>query len=183
MAQRLSRSHAPAGMATAAPRLGLLANWQQFTLLALINVFVGGMVGLERTVVPLIGEQEFGLTSKTAIVSFSVSFGVTKALCNLFAARLSETWGRKKVNSLLVLLPNIPIEGALAIRPVPRVERPDDTRKLVPVGGTFAVLTDTDAQQPLCPPALRDDATQTLIMPSCLAGNAHSTPLDPLYSA
>src|SRR5206468_8206645 len=55
------------------------------------------MVGLERTVVPLIGEQEFGLTSKTAIVSFIVSFGITKALCNLFAARLSETWGRKKV--------------------------------------------------------------------------------------
>src|SRR3989442_14813767 len=63
----------------------------------LINSFVGGMVGLERTVVPLIGEQEFGLTSKTAIVSFIVSFGITKALCNLFAARLSETWGRKKV--------------------------------------------------------------------------------------
>jgi MFS family permease len=63
----------------------------------LINAFVGGMVGLERTVVPLIGEQEFGLTSKTAIVSFIVSFGVTKALCNLFAARLSETWGRRKV--------------------------------------------------------------------------------------
>jgi MFS family permease len=55
------------------------------------------MVGLERTVVPLIGEQEFGLTSKTAIVSFIVSFGVVKALCNLFAARISETWGRKRV--------------------------------------------------------------------------------------
>src|SRR3970040_1350936 len=55
------------------------------------------MVGLERTVVPLIGEQEFGLTSKTAIVSFIVSFGVTKALCNFFAARISETWGRKRV--------------------------------------------------------------------------------------
>lgn len=46
---------------------------------------------------PLIGEHEFGLTSKTAIVSFIVSFGITKALCNLFAARLSETWGRKHV--------------------------------------------------------------------------------------
>ncbi|MBI4380004.1 MAG: MFS transporter [candidate division NC10 bacterium] len=55
------------------------------------------MVGLERTVVPLIGEQEFGLGSKTAIVSFIVSFGVVKALCNLFAARISETWGRKRV--------------------------------------------------------------------------------------
>jgi len=78
-------------------RLGLLANWRQFALLVLINAFVGGMVGLERTVVPLIGEQEFGLVSKTAIVSFIVSFGITKALCNLFAARLSETWGRKNV--------------------------------------------------------------------------------------
>ncbi len=80
-----------------APRLGLRENWQQFTLLVLINAFVGGMVGLERTVVPLIGEQEFGLASKTAIVSFIVSFGVTKAFCNLFAARLSESWGRKPV--------------------------------------------------------------------------------------
>src|SRR5262245_29577769 len=79
------------------PRLGLRENWQQFTLLVLINAFVGGMIGLERTVVPLIGEQEFGITSKTAIVSFIVSFGLTKALCNLLAAHLSETWGRKKV--------------------------------------------------------------------------------------
>ncbi|MBI1999637.1 MAG: MFS transporter [candidate division NC10 bacterium] len=72
-------------------------NIGQFSLLVLINAFVGAMVGLERTVVPLIGEREFGLTSKTAIVSFIVSFGVVKALCNLFAARISETWGRKRV--------------------------------------------------------------------------------------
>jgi MFS family permease len=78
-------------------RLGLRENLGQFSLLVLINVFVGVMVGLERTVVPLIGEQEFGLASKTAIVSFIVSFGVTKAICNLFAAHLSETVGRKKV--------------------------------------------------------------------------------------
>src|SRR3972149_3686223 len=78
-------------------RLGLRGNLGQFSLLVLINAFVGAMVGLERTVVPLIGEQEFGLTSKTAIVSFIVSFGVVKALCNLFAARISETWGRKRV--------------------------------------------------------------------------------------
>src|SRR5690242_4413419 len=77
--------------------LGLRENLGQFSLLVLINVFVGMMVGLERTVVPLIGEKEFGLVSKTAIVSFIVSFGVTKALCNLFAARISETVGRKKV--------------------------------------------------------------------------------------
>jgi MFS family permease len=78
-------------------RLGLSENVGQFSLLVLINVFVGMMVGLERTVVPLIGEKEFGLVSKTAIVSFIVSFGVTKAICNLFAARISETVGRKKV--------------------------------------------------------------------------------------
>ncbi len=78
-------------------RLGLWENIGQFSLLVLINVFVGMMVGLERTVVPLIGEKEFGLVSKTAIVSFIVSFGVTKAICNLFAARISEHWGRKKV--------------------------------------------------------------------------------------
>src|SRR6516162_704438 len=83
--------------ATKKLRLGLYENRRQFSLLVLINVFVGMMVGLERTVVPLIGEKEFGLVSKTAIVSFIVSFGVTKAVCNLFAARVSETVGRKKV--------------------------------------------------------------------------------------
>jgi MFS family permease len=78
-------------------RLGLRENLGQFSLLVLINIFVGMMVGLERTVVPLIGEKDFGLVSKTAIVSFIVSFGVTKAICNLFAARVSETVGRKNV--------------------------------------------------------------------------------------
>jgi MFS family permease len=78
-------------------RLGLRENFGQFSLLVLINVFVGMMVGLERTVVPLIGEKEFGLASKTAIVSFIVSFGLTKAVCNLFAARISEHVGRKKI--------------------------------------------------------------------------------------
>jgi MFS family permease len=78
-------------------RLGLHENLGQFSILVLVNVFVGMMVGLERTVVPLIGEKEFGLVSKTAIVSFIVSFGVTKAVCNLFAAHFSETVGRKKV--------------------------------------------------------------------------------------
>jgi MFS family permease len=82
---------------TGAIRLGLGANLGQFALLVLINAFVGAMVGLERTVVPLIGEREFGLASKTAIVSFIVSFGVTKALLNLVAARLSERVGRKPI--------------------------------------------------------------------------------------
>ena len=78
-------------------RLGLRENIGQFSLLVLITAFVGSMVGLERTVVPLIGEQEFGLVSKTAIVSFIISFGIVKAICNFFAARISETWGRKRV--------------------------------------------------------------------------------------
>jgi MFS family permease len=82
------------------PVLGLRENWQQFTLLVLVVGFVGSLVGLERTVVPLIGEREFGLTSKTAIVSFIITFGVVKALCNFFAGRISERWGRKR---LLVL--------------------------------------------------------------------------------
>lgn len=78
-------------------RLGLKENWQQFSLLVLTVAFVGSLVGLETTVVPLIGEQEFGLASKTAIVSFIITFGVVKALCNFFAGYLSETWGRRGV--------------------------------------------------------------------------------------
>ncbi len=85
--------------ADAAPaiRLGLRENLPQFTLLVVLNAFVGAMVGLERTVLPLLGEQEFGLTSKTAITSFIVSFGVTKAVLNLVAARLSDRIGRKPI--------------------------------------------------------------------------------------
>jgi MFS family permease len=75
--------------------LGLRANWQQFTLLVLVNAFVGGMVGLERTVVPLIAEQEFGLVSHSLILTFIVSFGVVKALTNLAAGRFSDRLGRK----------------------------------------------------------------------------------------
>lgn len=78
-------------------RLGLRENLPQFSLLVVINAFVGAMVGLERTVLPLLGEQEFGLSSKTAITSFIVSFGVTKAVLNLVAARVSERSGRKPV--------------------------------------------------------------------------------------
>ena len=77
--------------------LGLRANWQQFSLLVLINAFVGGMVGLERTVVPLIGAQEFDLASTTLVVSFIVSFGVVKACANLISGHLADVWGRKHV--------------------------------------------------------------------------------------
>jgi len=77
--------------------LGLRANWQQFSLLVLINAFVGGMVGIERTVVPLIGSEEFHLASTTLIGSFIVSFGVIKACANLISGQLADVWGRKRV--------------------------------------------------------------------------------------
>jgi MFS family permease len=82
---------------SASPRLGLRENWAQFSLLVLVNAFVGGMVGIERAVLPLLAEREFGLASKTAILSFIVSFGVVKALANLFAGRLSDRIGRRGV--------------------------------------------------------------------------------------
>src|SRR5213080_2245088 len=76
-------------------RLGLGANWRQFTLLVVVNAFVGALVGLERTVVPLIAQADFGLVSKTAVLSFLISFGVVKALANLFAGQLADRIGRK----------------------------------------------------------------------------------------
>ena len=78
-------------------RLGLKENWQQFTLLILINAFVGGMVGIERTVVPLIGAEEFSIASKTLVVSFIISFGVIKACANLVSGQLADSFGRKRV--------------------------------------------------------------------------------------
>ena len=78
-------------------KLGLKENWQQFALLVLINAFVGGMVGIERTVVPLIGAEEFHIASTTLIVSFIVSFGVIKAFSNLVSGQLADIWGRKRV--------------------------------------------------------------------------------------
>ena len=77
--------------------LGLRANWRQFTLLVLINAFVGGMVGLERAVVPLLAERDFNLASKAVILSFIISFGLVKALANLFAGRMSDRIGRKSI--------------------------------------------------------------------------------------
>jgi MFS family permease len=84
-------------LAGAAVRLGLRENWRQFALLVLINAFVGGMIGIERTVVPLIGAEEFGIASTTLVVSFIVSFGVVKAFANLVSGQLADAWGRKRV--------------------------------------------------------------------------------------
>ena len=78
-------------------QLGLRANIEQFSLLLLINAFVGGMVGIERTILPLIAEREFGLASKSAILSFIVSFGIIKAIANLLAGRYSDVIGRKRL--------------------------------------------------------------------------------------
>ena len=77
--------------------LGLRANWRQFWLLVLVNAFVGGLVGLERTVLPLVAEQDFGLASKSAALSFIATFGVVKAFTNLFAGHLGDRYGRKRV--------------------------------------------------------------------------------------
>ena len=78
-------------------QLGLKENWQQFSLLILINAFVGGTVGIERTIVPLIGSETFGITSTTLVMSFIVSFGVVKAFANLVSGKLAGQWGRKRV--------------------------------------------------------------------------------------
>jgi MFS family permease len=77
--------------------LGLRQNINQFSVLVLVNAFVGAMIGLEQTVVPLIGRDEFGIESNTLIVSFIASFGAVKAILNLFAGSMSDKWGRKKM--------------------------------------------------------------------------------------
>lgn len=77
------------------PVLGLRQNLAQFSLLVLVNAFVGGMVGLERAILPLIAEREFGLVSKSVILSFIVGFGFVKAFTNLAAGRFSDRIGRK----------------------------------------------------------------------------------------
>jgi len=78
-------------------RLGLRENWLQFTFLVVVNVCVGGLVGLERTTVPLIGTQVFGLTSDLAVFAFIIAFGVTKALTNLAAGALTARFTRKQL--------------------------------------------------------------------------------------
>ena len=93
-------SNAPgtfAGDAVPQIQLGLGPNLAQFSLLVVVNAFVGAMVGLERTILPAIAEQEFHLAARTAVLSFIVVFGVVKAITNYFAGRLSDSVGRKTV--------------------------------------------------------------------------------------
>lgn len=78
-------------------KLGLKENIGQFSLLVLINAFVGAMIGLERTILPKLAEIEFNMVAKTAILSFIVVFGFTKAFTNYLAGRLSDHYGRKKI--------------------------------------------------------------------------------------
>jgi MFS family permease len=86
----------PVGRRDGPLRLGLRANAAQFSLLALVNLFVGGMVGLERTVTPLVGTEQFGLTELT-VSMFVVAFGISKALTNLFGGAVVSRYTRKKV--------------------------------------------------------------------------------------
>ena len=77
--------------------LGLGENWRQFALLVAVNLFVGGMIGMERSILPLLAEEEFGITSTTAAVSFIATFGLAKAISNLFAGSASERFTRRRV--------------------------------------------------------------------------------------
>jgi MFS family permease len=98
--RRLADSAVTATAAGERPRFGLAANWQQFTLLVVVNAFVGAMVGTERTVLPLLARSEFGIASASAALSFLVAFGIVKAITNLAAGHFSDRYGRKP---LLVL--------------------------------------------------------------------------------
>ncbi|HLF52914.1 MFS transporter [Flavobacterium sp.] len=78
-------------------KLGLKENWKQFTILVIVNAFVGGMIGMERSIFPKFAEVEFGIASKTAILSFITAFGITKAITNYFAGKLANRFGRKNL--------------------------------------------------------------------------------------
>lgn len=88
-------------------KLGLKENWKQFTLLVIINGFVGGMVGLERSILPRIADVEFHIAAKTAILSFIIVFGIVKAITNYYTGTLANKFGRKKllVTGWLIAIP------------------------------------------------------------------------------
>ena len=97
-------------------KLGLKENGKQFTILVIINAFVGGMIGMERTVFPQFAEIEMGVASKTAIHSFIVAFGITKAIANYYTGRLANKFGRKNL-LLLGWVLAIPIPFMLIYAP------------------------------------------------------------------
>ncbi|MFZ1785881.1 MAG: MFS transporter, partial [Ferruginibacter sp.] len=90
-------------------KLGLQENWKQFTLLVIINGFVGGMVGLERSILPQIAGKEFAIAAKTAILSFIIVFGIVKAITNYYTGALANKFGRK----------NLLVAGWLIAIPIP----------------------------------------------------------------
>jgi len=97
-------------------QLGLRANARQFGLLVVLNGFVGAMVGLERSVLPLVGERDFHLDSNAAILSFVVAFGIAKALSNLVAGGLADRVGRKRLLVLGWMLA-LPVPLLIAVAP------------------------------------------------------------------
>ncbi|MFA6084198.1 MFS transporter [Mucilaginibacter sp.] len=96
--------------------LGLKENWKQFTLLVIVNAFVGGMVGLERSILPQIAEKEFHIVAKTIILSFIVVFGVVKAATNYFTGTFANYLGRKKLLTIGWLI-GIPVPIILMLAP------------------------------------------------------------------
>jgi MFS family permease len=104
------------GSTSAPARLGLRPNAAQFSLLVALNALVGGMVGLERSVLPLVGKQDFGLKSTAAILAFVVAFGAAKALSNLAAGELAERIGRKRLLVIAWALA-LPVAPLIALAP------------------------------------------------------------------
>ena len=78
-------------------QIGLKENWRQFTILVIVNAFVGGMIGIERTIFPQFANIEFGVASKTAILTFITAFGISKAIANYFTGRLANKFGRRNL--------------------------------------------------------------------------------------
>lgn len=78
-------------------QLGLKENWKQFTILVIVNAFVGGMIGMERSIFPEFAEEIFGIESKTAILSFITAFGITKAVTNYLTGKLANRFGRRNL--------------------------------------------------------------------------------------
>ncbi|MGZ5548313.1 MAG: MFS transporter [Nitrososphaeraceae archaeon] len=97
-------------------KLGLKPNINQFLLLIIVNAFVGAMIGLEQTVIPILGKEEFDLESNALILSFIASFGLVKAILNLFAGNISDKFGRKNV-LVLGWLFGIPVPFILLFAP------------------------------------------------------------------
>ena len=96
--------------------LGLRENWVQFALLVIVNMCVGGLVGLERTTVPLLGPRVFGLTNDLAVFSFIIAFGLTKAVTNLAAGALTARFTRRRL-LLAGWLVGVPVPFLLAFAP------------------------------------------------------------------